>query len=168
MLVPTGIAPHKTIAHDPGPEVRLELARRATEGDELIAVEPFEVEQARGTPEPSFTYRTLEALRERHGDAGLWLLMGCDAAVGLSTWREPARVLELASIGVAPRGGLGLGDVTESVRALSEDVAVEAIEMPAIAISSSLVRERARSGHSIRYLVPPGVERLIAEQGLYA
>jgi len=167
-LVPTGIAPHKTIAADPGAEVRLELARRAAEGDELIDVEPYEIEQARRGSEPSFMVRTLEALAERLPGDGLVLLMGCDAAVGLGAWREPGRVLELASIGVAPRGGLGIEEATESVRALSQDVAVEAVDMPAIAISSSLVRERVRAGLPIRYMVPAGVEQLVADAGLYA
>jgi nicotinate-nucleotide adenylyltransferase len=167
LLVPTGIAPHKEIAADPGAEVRLELARRAVEGDDLIEVEPFEVEQARHKQEPSFMYRTLEALTDRMPGVDLVLLMGCDAAVGLPSWREPRRVLELASLGVAPRGGIGLGEATESVRAVSEDAAVEAVDMPAVAISSSLLRERVRSGLPIHYLVPAGAERVIRDRGLY-
>lgn len=167
-LVPTGIAPHKTISSDPGAEVRLELTRRAVEGDDVIDVEPIEVEWARAGSEPSYSHRTLEALADRLADAELVLLMGSDAAAGLGSWREPRRVLELASLGVAPRGGLGLEEVAESVRALSEDVLVEAVQMPVVAISSSLLRERVRSGLPTRYLVPAGVERMIAEQGLYA
>ncbi len=40
------------------------------------------------------------------------------------------------------------------------------IEMPAIAIASSMVRERLRTGRPVRYLVPPGVADLLAAEGL--
>jgi nicotinate-nucleotide adenylyltransferase len=43
----------------------------------------------------------------------------------------------------------------------------EAVEMPEIGISSSMIRERAREGRPIRHLVPAGVAELIAERGLY-
>ena len=36
ILVPTGEAPHKRIEPEPGPELRLELARLAAAGDELL------------------------------------------------------------------------------------------------------------------------------------
>ncbi len=36
-----------------------------------------------------------------------------------------------------------------------------------IGVSSSMIRERVRAGRPIRYLVPPPVERFIADHGLY-
>lgn len=167
LLVPTGIAPHKTIDGDPGAEIRLELARRAAEGDGVLEVEPFEVDRAAGSLEPSYTWQTLEALGERMPGADLVLLVGSDAAAGLGGWSEPQRILELAGLGVAPRGEISLEEATESVRALSEDVSVEAVQMPAVALSSSVLRERVRAGLPIRYMVPAGVEQLIAGEGLY-
>jgi nicotinate-nucleotide adenylyltransferase len=36
-----------------------------------------------------------------------------------------------------------------------------------IDVSSTMIRERVRSGRPIRYLVPPAVERFVAARRLY-
>jgi len=41
------------------------------------------------------------------------------------------------------------------------------IEIPAVDISATLVRERVRVGRSIRYLVPDAVREYVAAHGLY-
>jgi nicotinate-nucleotide adenylyltransferase len=41
------------------------------------------------------------------------------------------------------------------------------LDMPVIGISSSEIRQRIAQGLSIRYLVPPEVEKYITEQKIY-
>ena len=41
------------------------------------------------------------------------------------------------------------------------------MDIPALSISSTDVRRRVREGHSIRYLVPEGVNAYIRKAGLY-
>jgi nicotinate-nucleotide adenylyltransferase len=43
----------------------------------------------------------------------------------------------------------------------------DAVEMPAIGVSSSDIRERVAAGRPIRHLVPDPVIRVIEERGLY-
>ena len=100
-LMPVATPPHKPLDDEPGPEVRLELCRRATEGDPHLEVSDLEV--ARGGP--SYTVDTLAALHERSpGDELTWIAGG-DMAASLPTWREPERVLGLARFAVAERSG---------------------------------------------------------------
>jgi nicotinate-nucleotide adenylyltransferase len=163
ILVPTGQAPHKRIADDPGSEVRMEMTRMATADDERFSVSALEVEREG----PSYTYETLEALAEERADTELVFVMGADAAVGLESWREPERVVELASLAVARRAGVSDADVAAVTRSLGCEGRATMLEMPQFGVSSSVVRERAKQGRPLRYLVPDAVASFIEEKGIY-
>jgi nicotinic acid mononucleotide adenylyltransferase len=66
--------------------------------------------------------------------------MGADAAVGLETWREPERVVELARIAVARRAGISDADVGSVQRGLGAAERAAMLEMPQFGVSSSAVR----------------------------
>jgi nicotinate-nucleotide adenylyltransferase len=163
LLMPTGEAPHKRIADDPGRELRLAMTRFAAADDQRFAVSTLEVEREG----PSFTCETLELLaREREGTE-LVFVMGADAAVGLESWREPRRVVELARLAVARRSGISDADVAAVLRSLGAEERATMLEMPQFGVSSSAVRERAARGRPLRYLVPEAVARFIEEKGIY-
>ena len=163
ILVPTGHAPHKRIADDPGREARMEMTRLAAADDERFSVSALEIEREG----PSYTYETLEALADERGDTELVFVMGADAAVGLESWRAPERVVELARLAVARRAGVSDADVAEAMRSLGREGRATMLEMPQFGVSSSAVRERAKQGRPLRYLVPEPVARLIEEGGIY-
>ena len=162
VLVPTGQAPHKRIADDPGGEARMEMTRLAVGNDDRFSVSALEVERAG----PSYTYETLEALAQR-GDRELVFVMGADAAVGLESWRDPGRVVEVARLAVARRAGVSDADVAEVMRSLGCEARATMLEMPQFGVSSSAVRERAKEGRPLRYLVPDAVADFIEEEGIY-
>lgn len=163
ILMPTGTAPHKRIADDPGRELRLAMTRLAAADDSRFSVSTLEVEREG----PSYTYETLEQLAKDRGDRELVFVMGADAAVGLESWREPQRVTELARLAVARRAGISEADVAAVLRSLDADGRATMLEMPQFGVSSSAVRERAAAGRPLRYLVPESVARFIEEKGIY-
>lgn len=163
VLVPTGNAPHKRIADDPGREVRMEMTRLAAADDDRFSVSSLEVDREG----PSYTYDTLEALAEERADRELVFVMGADAAVGLESWREPERVVELASLAVARRAGVSEAEVAATMRSLGCEGRATMLEMPQFGVSSSAVRERAKQGRPLRYLVPDAVAELIETRGTY-
>jgi nicotinate-nucleotide adenylyltransferase len=165
LLVPTGRAPHKEISDDPGASVRLEMASAAANGD-LTEVERFEVEEAQRSAEPSYAFRTLEALASQRDEELVWI-MGADAAAGLDRWRDPKRILELARVAVAERRGVEREAVEDVLERLGGAQRASFLEMPEIGISSSMVRERVAAGRPIRYLVPDAVADVIERRGLY-
>lgn len=164
-LVPTGRAPHKEIADDPGMSTRLEMVSLAAAGNELLVVDPVEVDSAAGSDRPSFTVDTLEALSRDHADPVL--LMGSDVAAHLEDWHEPERVLELARVGIAARPGTDVDDAEAAVDRLGGAERSEVVRMPGIEVSSTRIRRRVGQGRPVRYLVPDGVLELIEAGGLY-
>ncbi len=165
ILVPTGEAPHKRIADDPGRELRLAMTRLAATDDPRFSVSTLEVEREG----PSYTYETLELLGDEKGpDTELVFVMGADAAVGLESWRRPERVVELARLAVARRSGVSDAEVAAVMRSLGAGGRATMLEMPQFGVSSSAVRERAAEGRPLRYLVPESVARFIEEKGIYS
>jgi nicotinate-nucleotide adenylyltransferase len=163
VLVPTGQAPHKRIADDPGREARIEMTRLAAADDSRFSVSGLEVERGG----PSYTYETLGALAEERADRELVFVMGADAAVGLESWREPERVVELASLAVARRAGVSDPEVAAVMRSLGCEERATMLEMPQFGVSSSAVRERARQGKPLRYFAPDAVAAFIEGEGIY-
>lgn len=163
VLVPTGEAPHKRIEPEPGADVRLELARLAAAGDELLEVSDLEVRR----DGPSYTHLTLEELhRQRPGDE-LVFVMGADIAAELERWEQPRRVVEQARFGIAARPGTRVEEAEAALERLGGGDRYELVGMPEIGVSSTEVRRRIAEGRPIRHLVPEAVVEAITRRGLY-
>jgi nicotinate-nucleotide adenylyltransferase len=169
LMIPAGEPPHRRLERDPGAAVRLELTRLAVaslDGSEFaarIAVSPIEVDREG----PSYTSRTLEALKASHPDHEMTLLLGADAAAGMESWHEPDLVLGLARIGVGARPGSDLSAVQRVFARLDAGDRLDLLMLEEHEISSSLVRQRIERGLPIDDLVPAPVAETIAERGLY-
>jgi nicotinate-nucleotide adenylyltransferase len=130
-----------------------------------LAGEPaFQVDQREeARAGPGYTADTLEELRREMPQATLVLVVGADCLADLPQWRQPERIAELAEILVMGRGAAG-----KTTRALPSGLRFAWIEdAPEIGIASSDLRQRAREGRSLRYLVPRAVECYIEQHGLY-
>ena len=94
--------------------------------------------------------------------------MSAEAAAGLAGWHRPERVLELATIVVAPRDGFPDLDAA-AVAALvpGSRPRVVTLDGPRLRLSASDIRRRAAAGRSIRYLVPDAVVDYIGDHALY-
>ncbi len=159
LFVPAGAPPHRAAPRTSAAS-RLALTRLAVRGNAAFAVEPMEVRR-RG---PSYTVDTLRALGARHPVAELWLLVGADTYASMNTWREIAAIAHIAAIAVAARPGTRLSRRAAWARG---GRGVRFLGNPVLDVSSSTVRERARAGHSLRYLVPDSVAVAIAARRLY-
>jgi nicotinate-nucleotide adenylyltransferase len=170
LMMPAHIPPHKTSEEDPGSEHRLRMCRLCVSGTPGLSVCALEIERGG----PSYTVDTLESIHASHPHAQLTFIVGADTASTLPAWRAPGRLLELADLAVAGREGPGQRGVLERLapllsarRAGGSDDGVRFLNMPAVQISSSLVRERVARGEEIEDLVGAAVAAYIAEQGLY-
>jgi nicotinate-nucleotide adenylyltransferase len=164
VLMPARIPPHKAVERDPGAEHRLAMCRLLVAGAAGLSACALELEREG----PSYTVDTLRAIHASHPQAELTLIVGADIASTLPAWREPQRLLELATLAVAARPGSRRRAVLQALGALGQDKRVEFLHAPTIDASSSQAREGALAGEPIGELVGDAVAGYIAEHGLYA
>jgi nicotinate-nucleotide adenylyltransferase len=163
LLMPMGRAPHREIADDPGRDVRLELCEAAVSGDGRMEVSRLETDREG----PSYTVDTLEVLRsERPDDEVVWILGG-DQAANLRSWRDPDRVLELATIAATERGAWRRPGIFLEASHLRDSGRLVFFDMPPVGLSSTMIRRRVARGQPVKYLVPDAVAEVIEERGLY-
>jgi nicotinate-nucleotide adenylyltransferase len=103
-------------------------------------------------------------LAERPSDSFV-LVVGADTWPEITTWREPERLLSLVEVAVVDRPGYpGPGEEAPFPGARG----VTRVFGPSLPISATTIRERARQGRSVRYLVPDAVADYITARRLYA
>jgi nicotinate-nucleotide adenylyltransferase len=159
VFVPTGQAWQKTDRIVSPAEDRYLMTVIATAADPRFSVSRVDIDR----DGPTYTIDTLRDLQKTHPDAGeLFFITGADALAQMLTWHNVQDLFALAQFVGVTRPGHPLADP-----GLPEGE-VSLIEVPALAISSTDVRERVASHRPIDYLVPEGVARYIAKRRLYA
>jgi nicotinate-nucleotide adenylyltransferase len=171
VFMPAGDPPHKGRRLAPA-EFRYLLVLMATASHPRFTVSRFEIERS-GV---SYTVDSLEHLTEvTPAGTELYFITGADAVLDILTWKDPARVLELATFIAATRPGYDLSRLSGLLHQLREETVglvpearVKTMEIPALAISSSLIRERLAAGRGVRYLVPEAVAQILDKDCVYA
>jgi nicotinate-nucleotide adenylyltransferase len=154
ILVPAAVQPLKAgQVGAAGPAHRLAMVRLLADDDPRFTVDPIEIHRE-GL---SYTVETLAAFAERHPDAERFFLVGTDVLASFGQWREPDRVLQLATLAVMRRDGETGPLPAGAVR----------VETRRVDVSSTEVRERVRAGRTIRGFVPEAVAAYIAAHRLY-
>jgi nicotinate-nucleotide adenylyltransferase len=168
LFIPAGQPPHKPDRDITAGAHRLAMVELAIAGNERFSADRIELDREG----PSYTVDTLEALCARAsidgGSPNLTLILSSEAFADLPTWRTPHRILELASVAVAPRDGYE----TAAPAFLDGEFAafrhrITWLDGPRIRLSASELRARAAAGRSLRYLVPDAVALYIDDHALY-
>jgi nicotinate-nucleotide adenylyltransferase len=150
IFVPAAASPHKLEQKLVAPAIRLEMVRAAIAGEPGFECDPMELER----PSPSYAIDTVEVLRQREPDAELFFLIGEDNVGRLATWHRFAELSQMVQFVVLDR----TGEKTEHP--------YHTIRRP-LDISATNIRNTVARGRSIRYLVPPAVEKIIHDRQLY-
>ena len=161
VFVPTGQPWQKPVGVSDA-EDRYLMTVIATASNPAFTVSRLEID----SDGPTYTVDTLRALAAELGQGvRLFFVTGADAVLQILTWKDPDEVLALAELIAATRPGHDLNDLAEKVPAAAGRV--HPMRIPALAISSPEIRQRAAAGAPIRYLVPEGVARYVEKRGLY-
>lgn len=161
-FVVAGAPPHKPAGRTDASH-RVEMARLAVAGHPSFSVSDRETRR----PGPHYSVDTLQAIREEQPDAELSFLIGGDSLVDLPQWREPGRILQLATLVVANRAGFDPAPPAIPPAPGDPPLPIRHVAIPPIGIASSDLRRRLGEGRSIRYQVPAAVAAYIAAHRLY-
>lgn len=143
------------------PEVRLRLVERATEAHPGLVASRAELDREG----PNFMVDTLGGFVAAEPETALWLILGGDQLASFARWRDPERIVQVARLAVAARDGVD----REELQVVADQVApgrVDWVQMPTVAVSSTMIRERIAAGTPVRHLVSPLVDDVLVAEGL--
>jgi nicotinate-nucleotide adenylyltransferase len=180
IFIPAATPPLK---HGPGItpyEHRERMVRFAVEGNSAFAFS--DVENRREGR--SYTVDTIGYFRETFGkELEIYFIMGQDAFEDIQRWKRWRRLLTLSHFIVMTRPGWRKGSLRKALppddaKRFTYDRKERGYRGPSgklisfagvtqLDIESRDIRERVKSGRSIRYLVPDAVREYIERHGLY-
>ncbi|HAT1152024.1 nicotinate-nucleotide adenylyltransferase [Corynebacterium striatum] len=160
VFVPTGQPWQKAGRDVTAAEHRYLMTMVATASNPRFTVSRVDIDREG----PTYTIDTLRDLRELFPDAELYFITGADSLASIMSWRDWEVMLEMANFVGVTRPGY---ELSKDMLPLESQTGIELIEIPAMAISSTDCRERAREGEPVWYLVPDGVVQYIAKNNLY-
>ena len=167
LFIPCAQPPHKSAAKLAAAEHRLAMLRVAIGDDSHFEINTLELEREG----PSFTIKTIKALRRAQPTASLYFIIGTDSLFELHQWYQINELLEYCEFVTMLRPGFPVEHLAEEQLNLPPPwprrLLANLFPGHAADISSTDIRRRVAAGRCIRYLVPDAVARYIAAQGLY-
>lgn len=170
IFIPTGNPPHKVENEIASSEDRYIMSVIATSSNSNFFVSRIEIDR-KGK---SYTIDTLCRLKKIYGkDSMLYFITGADAILEILNWKNTEEIVSLCKFIAATRPGYDLTRLDElksrlfnnNTAAVNEKIFV--MEIPALSISSTDIRNRVKYNRPIDYLVPEGVSKYILKNGLY-
>ena len=177
LFIPSANPPHKQPVTDA--RVRFRMVELAIADNPRFVASTLELDREG----PSYSVETLRGLRESAPEAALTFIVGEDAFREMHTWHDAASLFGLADVVVVNRPPSPLDRSIDHLPVAAQNAfcyhpgAGEYRHqsgtrlcfhtITGLDISATAIRRAIRDGRSIRYLVPPEVERFIAEHGLY-
>lgn len=164
LFMPAGVPAFKQEKRVSSGEDRYAMTLLATAENPSFIASRFEIDRTGVT----YTVDTLRELRNQYPEnVRLYFITGADAIIDIVSWHEADEIAALATLIAATRPGYDIETAKARIAAADLDLDVHYIEIPALAVSSTNLRERIAAGKSIRYLTSDSVIGYIAKNGLY-
>ncbi len=142
---------------------RLEMLNLSIQNNPKFLVNDFEIKKG-GI---SFTFETILYFKGIYPNDSLFLLMGTDQIANFNQWKNWEIIVNNSIIVAAHRNvSSGTEKIDRGVFAEYSQKIVY-LKNPIIEISSTEIRNRIKSGKSIKYLVPESVRAYIESNRLY-
>lgn len=107
------------------------------------------------TPDPHYSYQTLQLLKEDYPNEELYLIVGADIADEIKNWKEGRWILDNFKLIVVNRDGIAF------------KTGVDGYISNTFNISSTMIRYLVKDGKQIYPLVPKAISQYIRRFNLY-
>lgn len=164
IFIPTGNPPHKE-SNPMYNEHRYLMTVLATVTNPQFDVSRIELDR----PGKTYAIDTVKEIKELYGDCKLYYITGADAIAQILTWKKPEELLSQCCFVAVTRPGYDKTSLQETISNLEDNHRgnIITLEIPALSISSTDIRNRVHSSKTIKYLVPDCVEEYILKFRLY-
>jgi len=135
---------------------RLEMVRLSIEDNDKFEVSAIEFQ----LPLPSYTFQTLEKLKEEQPDEEFIVLMGSDSLATIEKWKNFNYILDYFKIYVYPRFQSNISNTCK------QPPNIIFFDAPQVNISATLIRQHLKANKSIKYLVLPKIEAYIKKANI--
>jgi nicotinate-nucleotide adenylyltransferase len=185
-FIPAWQSPHKQDQSPTNAGHRLNMLKEALAPYANFEISEIELNQ-KGV---SYTIDTLTALQNQHPDTEWYLILGMDTFREFATWKNVREILARVHLAVATRPGYPNDLAPNTLQTLLDDLpfayqlqrqangvqtylcretgkTIVFYNIEPLDISSSEIRDRVKSGLSVKNILPPEVERYIMAHRLY-
>ncbi len=165
LVIPTNISPHKQLPADtPTAQQRYEMTKIAFSG--ICGAEVSDMELKRQGA--SYTYETVDAVKDIYPDAEIVLFMGTDMFLSFLEWKNPDKIMKNASLGVFYRGDKGEKEAVDKQEQVLRQMGAKVylVDNPVTMISSTDLRRLIAFDCTADFL-PNEVLDYIRKESLY-
>ena len=146
-------------------ENRYQMVKMAIKDNPYFTCSRIEIDKDGGT----YTYNTIHELKLMYPGDELFLILGGDSVIGIDNWYMAKELLQSCTILAAVREDDDLAALDKKRKELGDQFGadIRLLKFNRIDISATEVRNRVRTGRSIRYMVPDEVIEFLCIKGLY-
>lgn len=165
LFMPSGNSYMKETSQILDGDTRAQMVRLALLGNPYFLFSDLELKREGAT----YTCDTLAILKAQNPQTQYYFILGEDNLLTLKCWKNPAFILQNCVIAGAVRASEDNTRIKKAAELLKKEYQADIRILPTrrIDISSSEIRERLKSGQSVRYMLPERVYDYIQKKRLY-
>lgn len=144
---------------------RVEMVKLAIKEYEKFELSTFELER----PGITYTYKTLELLKQKYDNYEYYFIMGADSLVTFTEWKYPEIIAKSCILLVSGRDNINDKNIEEYIDFVKKefDAEIFLIKDIHVDISSNMIRNRILNNEDISEYVPAMVCEYIRKNNLY-
>ena len=169
IFIPSGQPYMKVQKEDkniPSGELRYQMVKMAIQENPYFTCSRIEIDR----PGKTYTVDTLHELQKMYPGDELFFIMGADSLLSMESWYQFEDIFQMAAILVTVRDDTDEKELTDVItRMKSKYLAdIRMVMTGRMDISSTMIREKIKTGKSVRYLLPEDCVEYICLKNLYS